>query len=164
QWGLLLQPQLLHYGGLSGVLHAGVSIVAIHLVWRGAPRERRIGVAILGVLLAKVIVEAPWAGPLRHPPGWDIAVAPLAHATGIGPAGLRARPIFGAECACICVRLQFTSASRMVVFSYLSPFVVALGMPFIARSERLSALQLGGLVAAFAGVAWAFAEGFTRPA
>lgn len=83
QCGLLLQPQLLHYGGLSGVLHAGVSIVAIHLVWRGAPRERRIGVAILGVLLAKVMVEAPWAGPLRHPPGWDIAVAPLAHATGV---------------------------------------------------------------------------------
>ncbi|MFL6663323.1 MAG: DMT family transporter [Rhizobacter sp.] len=83
---------------------------------------------------------------------------------GTGPGGLLAGAMFAAEFACIFVGLQFTSASRMVVFIYLSPFVVALGMPFIARSERLSALQLGGLVAAFAGVAWAFAEGFTRPA
>jgi drug/metabolite transporter (DMT)-like permease len=37
-------------------------------------------------------------------------------------------------------------------------------MPFIARSERLSPLQLLGLLGAFAGVAWAFAEGFDKPA
>ena len=57
------------------------------------------------------------------------------------------------------VGLQFTTASRMVVFVYLAPFVVALGMPFIARAERLGALPMAGLVAAFGGVAWAFAEG-----
>jgi drug/metabolite transporter (DMT)-like permease len=51
----------------------------------------------------------------------------------------------------------------MVVFIYLAPFIVALGMPFIAPTERLFALQLGGLVAAFAGVASAFAEGFSAP-
>jgi len=50
------------------------------------------------------------------------------------------------------------------VFLYLAPFVVALGMPFIAHAERLSMLQLGGLGVAFAAVASAFAEGFTRPA
>jgi drug/metabolite transporter (DMT)-like permease len=52
----------------------------------------------------------------------------------------------------------------MVVFIYISPFVVALGMPFIARAERLSKPQMAGLLLAFAGVAWAFAEGFTAPA
>ncbi|WP_280153184.1 DMT family transporter [Piscinibacter sp. XHJ-5] len=78
--------------------------------------------------------------------------------------GLLAGALFAAEFGCIFIGLQFTTASRMVVFIYLSPFVVALGMPFIAHSERLSASQLVGLVAAFAGVAWAFAEGFTRPA
>jgi len=72
--------------------------------------------------------------------------------------------LFATEFACIFLGLQFTTASRMVVFIYLSPFVVALGMPFIARSERLSSVQLIGLVAAFAGVAWAFSEGFTKPA
>ncbi len=78
--------------------------------------------------------------------------------------GLLAGALFAAEFACIFLGLQFTSASRMAVFIYLSPFVVALGMPFIARSERLSASQLAGLVIAFGGVAWAFAEGFTKPA
>jgi len=78
--------------------------------------------------------------------------------------GLLAGALFAAEFACIFIGLQYTGAGRMVVFIYLSPFVVALGMPFIARSEKLTPLQLAGLVAAFAGVAWAFAEGFTRPA
>jgi drug/metabolite transporter (DMT)-like permease len=83
---------------------------------------------------------------------------------GTLPGGLLAGALFALEFGCIFVGLQFTTASRMVVFIYLAPFVVALGMPFIARSERLSATQLAGLVAAFAGVAWAFAEGFTQPA
>ena len=78
--------------------------------------------------------------------------------------GLLAGSLFAAEFACIFLGLQFTTASRMAVFIYLSPFVVALGMPFIARSERLSVPQLIGLSIAFAGVAWAFAEGFTQPA
>jgi drug/metabolite transporter (DMT)-like permease len=78
--------------------------------------------------------------------------------------GLIAGALFGAEFFCIFIGLQFTTASRMVVFIYIAPFVVALGMPLIARSERLNALQSAGLVLAFAGIAWAFAEGFSRPA
>src|SRR5664279_5143898 len=78
--------------------------------------------------------------------------------------GLAAGALFAAEFFCIFVGLQFTTASRMVVFIYTAPFFVALGMPFIARSERLRPVQIVGLVVAFAGVAWAFAEGFSRPA
>jgi drug/metabolite transporter (DMT)-like permease len=74
--------------------------------------------------------------------------------------GLLAGVLFAAEFGCIFVGLQFTSASRMVVFIYLSPFVVAAGMPLIARGERMSGLRWLGLSVAFAGVAWAFAEGF----
>ena len=80
------------------------------------------------------------------------------------PGGLLAGALFAAEFLCIFIGLQYTTASRMVVFIYISPFVVALGMPFIARSERLSRLQVVGLVVAFAGVAWAFEEGFNAPA
>ena len=86
---------------------------------------------------------------------------------GTWRAGALAGLLFAAEFACIFVGLQFTTASRMVVFIYLSPFVVAMGMPLIARGERLAASQWLGLAAAFAGVAWAFAEGFApaaRPA
>ncbi|MCV2370345.1 DMT family transporter [Roseateles oligotrophus] len=74
--------------------------------------------------------------------------------------GLLAGLLFGLEFACVFVGLQYTSASRMVVFIYLSPFVVALGMPFIAASERLNARQVSGLLLAFVAVAWAFSEGF----
>jgi rhomboid family GlyGly-CTERM serine protease len=80
--GLLLMPELQRYGGLSGVLHAGVAVVAVVLGRRGAGAERRIGLAIAAGLVLKLLGEAPWQGPLRHPEGWDIAVAPLAHSTG----------------------------------------------------------------------------------
>ena len=89
---------------------------------------------------------------------------PLFERDGTLGGGLLAGLLFAGEFACIFFGLQYTTASRMVVFIYLAPFVVALGMPFIARSERLSAVQIAGLAVAFAGVAWAFAEGFTKPA
>jgi rhomboid family GlyGly-CTERM serine protease len=88
QFGLLLRPELAHYGGLSGVLHAGVAIAALQvLVNDPLPRRRLIGAAILVLLLAKVTGESPWGPALAHPAGWDIAVAPFAHASGLG-AGL----------------------------------------------------------------------------
>jgi drug/metabolite transporter (DMT)-like permease len=77
--------------------------------------------------------------------------------------GTAAGVLFAAEFACIFTGLQYTSASRMTVFLYLSPFVVALGMPFIASGERLSPRQWFGLVVAFGGVAVAFAEGLLAP-
>ena len=83
---------------------------------------------------------------------------------GTLPGGLLAGVLFAAEFFCIFVGLEHTTASRMVVFIYIAPFFVALGMPLIARSERLGALQSSGLVLAFAGVAWAFAEGFAQQA
>lgn len=83
---------------------------------------------------------------------------------GTLPGGVLAGSLFAAEFALIFWGLQYTHASRMIVFIYLSPFVVAIGMPLISRSERLRPLQVLGLVAAFSGVAYAFAEGFAKPA
>lgn len=79
------------------------------------------------------------------------------------PGGLLAGLLFAVEFGCIFIGLQYTSASRMVVFIYLAPFVVALGMPLVTGSEHPDAVQIGGLLAAFAGVAWAFAESFGAP-
>lgn len=79
---LALQPALRHYGGLSGVLHAGVAVAAWALARGRAGPRRWIGVLLLGGLAAKVLLETPWAGPLRQVAGWDIPVAPLAHASG----------------------------------------------------------------------------------
>jgi len=78
--------------------------------------------------------------------------------------GLVAGALFAAEFVCIFIGLQFTTASRMVVFIYTAPFVVALGMPLVSPAERLRLVQAVGLVLAFAGVAWAFSEGFSQPA
>lgn len=82
QGTLLLQPALAHYGGLSGVLHAGVAVGAMVLVLQRRGRPQWIGVAVAAGLLVKLLLERPWAGPLAHPAGWDIAVAPLAHSGG----------------------------------------------------------------------------------
>ena len=87
QFGLWVEPALAHFGGLSGVLHAGVAIVALHLLLTATGRPRLIGAATLVLLCLKVLSESPWGPPLHHPAGWDIAVAPLAHATGLA-AGL----------------------------------------------------------------------------
>lgn len=82
QFGLLARPDLLHYAGLSGVLHAGVAIVAVHLVATGPRTRRRIGLAILAGLALKVLLEQPWGPAVVHPAGWDIGIAPSAHACG----------------------------------------------------------------------------------
>lgn len=81
--GLLAQPALVAYGGLSGVLHAGVAVAAWQLLRGGHGMRRLIGAAIATGLLVKIALEAPWLGPLRQVPGWDIAIAPAAHASGV---------------------------------------------------------------------------------
>lgn len=89
---------------------------------------------------------------------------PLNPGNGTLRGGLLAGTLFAAEFGCIFWGLQFTTASRMVVFIYLAPIVVALLMPLISPAERLRGVQWLGLTAAFGGVAWAFAEGFSAPA
>jgi drug/metabolite transporter (DMT)-like permease len=79
-------------------------------------------------------------------------------------AGLLAGGLFAAEFACIFLGLQFTTASRMVVFIYTAPFFVALAMPLVAATERLKPAQMLGLSIGFGGVVLAFAEGFSQPA
>lgn len=86
QFGLLVEPALLHYGGVSGVVHAGVAIASLYQLCAG---RRWIGGAVFAGLVVKVLSEAPWGAPLRHFEGFDIAIAPLAHASGFvaGAAG-----------------------------------------------------------------------------
>lgn len=76
-------------------------------------------------------------------------------------AGLLAGALFGAEFACIYLGLQFTTASRLTVFLYTSPFWVAILVPLWVKSERLRGLQWVGLLCAFVAVAFALREGFS---
>ncbi|MBC7548920.1 MAG: DMT family transporter, partial [Polaromonas sp.] len=75
-------------------------------------------------------------------------------------AGLLAGVLFGAEFACIYLGLQYTTASRLTVFLYTSPFWVAVLVPLWDRSERLRALQWVGLTFAFMAVVFALRDGF----
>ncbi len=92
QLGLLARPDLLHYGGLSGVLHAGVACVSWQLIAHGRGARRTIGMLTLAGVVLKVLSESPWGPPLRHPADWDIATAPFAHASGL-VAGLLAAAV-----------------------------------------------------------------------
>ena len=76
-------------------------------------------------------------------------------------AGLLAGALFAGEFSCIYLGLRDTAASRLTVFLYTSPFVVALLLPRMVPSEKLRPVQWVGLVIAFAAVALAFSEGFS---
>jgi rhomboid family GlyGly-CTERM serine protease len=80
---LLARPEVLHYGGLSGISHGGVAVVVSWLLLHGLPAQRRIA-ALLGLgLVAKIWTESPGGEGLRMVVGWDIAVVPWAHASGV---------------------------------------------------------------------------------
>ncbi len=84
----------------------------------------------------------------------------LFDADGSLRAGLLAGALFAGEFACIYLGLRDTTASRLTVFLYTSPFVVALLLPRFVRSETLRPVQWFGMAIAFAAVAAAFSEGF----
>lgn len=128
----------------------GLNQVAAKLALAGVPPLTQAALRSLGAALL-LLGWSAWRGTR------------LGERDGSLPGGLLAGLLFGLEFGCLFIGLQYTGASRMVIFIYLSPFVVALGMPFISRQERLSPAQLGGLALAFAGVASAFVEGFSQP-
>lgn len=76
-------------------------------------------------------------------------------------AGLLAGALFAAEFACIYLGLRYTTASRLTVFLYTSPFWVAALVPLFVKSERLRPLQWLGMACAFVAVVFAMREGFS---
>lgn len=103
---LLMQPALLRYGGLSGVLHAGVVVVALALVLRGSGARRSLGAAMLAGVVLKLLLEQPWQGPLQARAGWDIAIAPAAHLSGAIAGAVCAGAAAIARCAGACRRVS----------------------------------------------------------
>ncbi|HLH50030.1 MAG TPA: DMT family transporter [Roseiarcus sp.] len=67
--------------------------------------------------------------------------------------GLLAGLIFAAEFIALFLAVQWTSASRVIVFLYSAPFFVALGAVLFLPQERLRLLQWLGLALSFSGVA-----------
>jgi drug/metabolite transporter (DMT)-like permease len=121
------------------------------------------------VLIKATVVEVPalWQSTLRFAGAtvvlglWcRVRGVPLFERDGtLGP-GLLSGVLFAAEFACIYLGLRDTTASRLTVFVYTAPFVVALLLPYFVPAERLRGMQWAGLLLAFGGVALAFSEGF----
>ncbi len=75
--------------------------------------------------------------------------------------GILAGLLFAFEFLLIYWGLEYTYASRAVIFLYLAPFVVAIGTQYFVPGERLGATQFVGLGVAFGGIVVAFGESVT---
>jgi drug/metabolite transporter (DMT)-like permease len=77
--------------------------------------------------------------------------------------GIAAGLLFAGEFILIYWGLEYTNASRAVIFLYMSPFVVALGAQLFIPGEHLRMIQVLGLCCAFAGIVVAFEESLSFP-
>ncbi len=64
--------------------------------------------------------------------------------------------LFSFEFVLVYWGLEYTTASRSVIFINTSPFVVAVGAQFFIPNERLTPMKLLGLILAFCGIIFAF--------
>lgn len=119
------------------------------------------------ILIKSTVAEVPpmWQASLRMA-GAVLLLMAWCRARGIAlfardgtlAGGLLVGALFAGEFVCIYVGLQHTSASRLTVFLYTAPFVVAVLLPRFVPGERLRGVQWLGLALAFAGVVVAFGE------
>ena len=77
--------------------------------------------------------------------------------------GVAAGFLFSMEFLLIYWGLDYTNASRAVIFIYISPFIVALGAQLFIPGEHLRIIQVSGLCCAFTGIIFAFSESLTLP-
>jgi drug/metabolite transporter (DMT)-like permease len=77
--------------------------------------------------------------------------------------GLLAGTLFALEFICIYAGLEYTNASRMVVFLYTAPCFTVLGLHWFVPGERIGVRHGFGVALAFGGIVLAFAEGMWRP-
>lgn len=85
QVSLPLWPQIGYSAGLSGVLHAGATILAVHLLLKrmSVPKAQRWGGLLLLGLLLKVVLERGWSYPVVWDAGSNISVVQAAHLSGV---------------------------------------------------------------------------------
>ncbi len=86
----------------------------------------------------------------------------LAQADGTFAPGVVAGLLFAVEFALIFAALQYTSASRGVIFLYTAPFLVAVGAVWLLPHEHMRRAQWVGMALAFAGVLVLFGEGLLQ--
>ncbi len=98
--GLWTWPVVGHYVGLSGVVHAGVAVLALHCA--GPAGRRTVGLLLAAGLALKLAGEQAWRQPVRFDPAWGFDVVVAAHLSGA---------VAGAACALL------VCAARGLLFS-----------------------------------------------
>jgi rhomboid family GlyGly-CTERM serine protease len=84
QISLLLWPQVGYAVGLSGVLHAGAMVLAIHLIFKRiqVPKARRWGGLLLLGVVTKLLLERGWATPVVWDSANEMSVVMACHLSG----------------------------------------------------------------------------------
>ena len=125
-----------------------------------------------GLQQVAVKLAAPWMGPVLQIGLRSVAAAVLVYAVILWRGeklslndrffvpGIAAGILFALEFLCVAVGLQYTTASHMSVFLYTAPIFTVLGLHWFIPGERLGRMQWLGALAAFAGIAVAFSNGF----
>ena len=88
---------------------------------------------------------------------------PLFERDGTLWAGIAAGLLFAAEFMLLYVGLEYTTASRGIIFLYLAPFAVAMGAHLFIPGDRLTWMKVAGLFAALTGLTVAMGEGVLAP-
>jgi len=152
--GLKEQKQIIDLTAMAtlGVLCVswGLQQVAIKVAIHGVSPLLQSGIRSVGATVLIRILMAVRSEPVLEKDGtlwWGIA------------AGI----LFASEFILIYWGLEFTNASRAVIFLYMSPFVVALGAQLFIPGEDLRRIQVLGLCCAFAGIIVAFRESLSFP-
>lgn len=85
QLSLLLWPGVREVVGLSGLLHAGALVVAVHLALERLPiqRARFWGVLLAVAVLSKVALEQAWQRPVVWDGTHELFVVQVAHLAGV---------------------------------------------------------------------------------
>jgi drug/metabolite transporter (DMT)-like permease len=129
--------------------------------------------ALWGMTQVAIKLALPEVGPLAQNMLRNIVAAALILAwmrwRGIGfgvkdgmlAPGLLVGGLFALEFACLFSALAFTTAARGTVFINSSPLIVAVLLALLVPAERLKPLQIGGLLLAFAALAYAFSDAFS---
>jgi drug/metabolite transporter (DMT)-like permease len=128
----------------------GLQQVTIKIANQGVSPAWQAGIRSMGAAILLLI----WMAVRRQP---------LFGKDGTLRYGIAAGLIFAVEFLLIFRGLEFTNASRAVVFLYLAPFVVAAGAHLFIPGERLRPVQVAGLCCAFAGVVAVFGESLGFP-
>lgn len=125
------------------------------------------------VLIKATVSEVPplWQATLRFAGAtvllwvWSLARGRrLFERDGTLGAGMLAGVLFAGEFACVYLGARDTTASRLTVYLYTAPFVVAALLPLLIPIERLRRPQWVGLVLAFGGIVYAFSAGLAPAA